>query len=569
MENVVSGIVASTGISIGKAYIFEKTKFEIDKNTVSDEDKESHKDRIQTAILNHLKELDETNFENEAQREVASAHKELIQDPYLIDSVYGKIDNENLNCEQALSQTISEMVMMIEMLDDEYLKERAADYKDVGEQLMYKLKGINPKTLSNLSENVIIISEELTPSDTSIMDRNHIDGFVMDLGGKTSHVSIIAQTLSIPAVVGCKDATLRIKDGDFIILDAINGNVILNPSTEEIEKYNLIIKNLNEENNRLEELKFKRAVTKDEKEVDVVCNIGNIEDLSIGIEDGAEGVGLFRTEFLYMQGSDFPSEETQFQAYKKVAEKLGDKPLIIRTLDIGGDKGLSYYKFPHEENPFLGWRALRISFDKEDIFRSQLRAILRASYYGNVKILLPMIISVNEIEKVQNYIKKYKEELKEEGLKFDENIEVGIMIETPASVILAGDLIKKCDFFSIGTNDLTQYLLAVDRGNEAVSHLYNYFNPAVLRSIKMVIDASHEAGKWTGMCGSMASDTKATYLLLGMGLDEFSSVGSQIGKIKDIILNSNYKEAVEFSNKILKMESLEEIELMLKEINEK
>lgn len=569
MENVVSGIVASTGISIGKAYIFEKTKFEIDKNTVSDEDKESHKDRIQTAILNHLKELNETNFENEAQREVASAHKELIQDPYLIDSVYGKIDNENLNCEQALSQTISEMVMMIEMLDDEYLKERAADYKDVGEQLMYKLKGINPKTLSNLSENVIIISEELTPSDTSIMDRNHIDGFVMDLGGKTSHVSIIAQTLSIPAVVGCKDATLRIKDGDFIILDAINGNVILNPSTEEIEKYNLIIKNLNEENNRLEELKFKRAVTKDEKEVDVVCNIGNIEDLSIGIEDGAEGVGLFRTEFLYMQGSDFPSEETQFQAYKKVAEKLGDKPLIIRTLDIGGDKGLSYYKFPHEENPFLGWRALRISFDKEDIFRSQLRAILRASYYGNVKILLPMIISVNEIEKVQNYIKKYKEELKEEGLKFDENIEVGIMIETPASVILAGDLIKKCDFFSIGTNDLTQYLLAVDRGNEAVSHLYNYFNPAVLRSIKMVIDASHEAGKWTGMCGSMASDTKATYLLLGMGLDEFSSVGSQIGKIKDIILNSNYKEAVEFSNKILKMESLEEIELMLKEINEK
>lgn len=569
MENVVSGIVASTGISIGKAYIFEKTKFEIDKNTVSDEDKESHKDRIQTAILNHLKELNETNFENEAQREVASAHKELIQDPYLIDSVYGKIDNENLNCEQALSQTISEMVMMIEMLDDEYLKERAADYKDVGEQLMYKLKGINPKTLSNLSENVIIISEELTPSDTSIMDRNHIDGFVMDLGGKTSHVSIIAQTLSIPAVVGCKDATLRIKDGDFIILDAINGNVILNPSTEEIEKYNLIIKNLNEENNRLEELKFKRAVTKDEKEVDVVCNIGNIEDLSIGIEDGAEGVGLFRTEFLYMQGSDFPSEETQFQAYKKVAEKLGDKPLIIRTLDIGGDKGLSYYKFPHEENPFLGWRALRISFDKEDIFRSQLRAILRASYYGNVKILLPMIISVNEIEKVQNYIKKYKEELKEEGLKFDENIEVGIMIETPASVIVAGDLIKKCDFFSIGTNDLTQYLLAVDRGNEAVSHLYNYFNPAVLRSIKMVIDASHEAGKWTGMCGSMASDTKATYLLLGMGLDEFSSVGSQIGKIKDIILNSNYKEAVEFSNKILKMESLEEIELMLKEINEK
>ena len=306
--------------------------------------------------------------------------------------------------------------------------------------------------------------------------------------------------------------------------------------------------------------KFKEAITKDDRKVEVACNIGNLEDLELGLKDGADGVGLFRTEFLYMDSNEFPSEEKQFEVYKKAAERLEGKPLIIRTLDIGGDKSLSYFEFPKEENPFLGWRALRICFDKEEVFRDQLRAILRASAYGNVKILLPMVISVEELERVNELLDKYMKELSDENIEFDANIEVGVMIETPASVFIAEELIQHCDYFSIGTNDLTQYILAVDRGNENISHLYNNYHPAVLRAMKKVIDASHKAGKWTGMCGSMASDTKATYLLLGMGLDEFSSVGSKISKIKNTVLNANYREAEDFANKILSMSRVSEIE---------
>ncbi|MDO4778876.1 MAG: phosphoenolpyruvate--protein phosphotransferase [Tissierellia bacterium] len=567
MKNIVRGISASKGIVMGKAYLFEKVKFEISQETVSNELKEEEKGKIRTAIFDYVNDLKNRDFSNDSEKSVAEAHIELIQDPYLVDTVDSKIDSLNYNVEKSLSETISEMVMMMESLDDEYLKERASDYKDVGEQLMYKLKNIIPKTLEKLEDEVIVISEELTPSDTSTMDKKKVLGFVMNLGGKTSHVSIIAQTLSIPAIVGTKNATDCIKHGDFLILDANEGQVIVNPDEKIIEEFNVKIKELENEKKRLDNIKFEKAVTKDGRKVEIACNIGNIEDLELGLKDGAEGVGLFRTEFLYMEAENFPSEEIQFQAYRTVAEKLEGKPLIIRTLDIGGDKGLSYFDFPTEENPFLGWRALRIAFDEIDILKAQLRAILRASAFGNVKILLPMIISVEEIAKVQEYIKKFKQELDEENIKYDPNIEVGIMIETPASVLVARDLIEECDFFSIGTNDLTQYILAVDRGNDVVSHLYNHFNPAVLKAIKTVIDASHDAGKWTGMCGSMASDTMATYLLLGMGLDEFSSVGSQIGKIKDIVRSSDFENAKHFAEEVLKLRTLEEIESKLEEAN--
>lgn len=567
MKNIVRGISASKGIVMGKAYLFEKVKFEISQETVSNELKEEEKGKIRNAIFDYVNDLKNRDFSNDSEKSVAEAHIELIQDPYLVDTVDSKIDSLNYNVEKSLSETISEMVMMMESLDDEYLKERASDYKDVGEQLMYKLKNIIPKTLEKLEDEVIVISEELTPSDTSTMDKKKVLGFVMNLGGKTSHVSIIAQTLSIPAIVGTKNATDCIRHGDFLILDANEGQVIVNPDEKIIEEFNVKIKELENEKKRLDNIKFEKAVTKDGRKVEIACNIGNIEDLELGLKDGAEGVGLFRTEFLYMEAENFPSEEIQFQAYRTVAEKLEGKPLIIRTLDIGGDKGLSYFDFPTEENPFLGWRALRIAFDEIDILKAQLRAILRASAFGNVKILLPMIISVEEIAKVQEYIKKFKQELDEKNIKYDPNIEVGIMIETPASVLVARDLIEECDFFSIGTNDLTQYILAVDRGNDVVSHLYNHFNPAVLKAIKTVIDASHDAGKWTGMCGSMASDTMATYLLLGMGLDEFSSVGSQIGKIKDIVRSSDFENAKHFAEEVLKLRTLEEIESKLEEAN--
>lgn len=563
MKNYLTGIIASSGIAIGKAYIYEKTKIDVNKTLINNEDISANIKKIDQALHDYSKELGEQVGSTVEIQAVIDAHKELVLDPYLKDTIHSKIEDKNYSADYALQQTIEEMVSMMLMLDDSYMRERALDYKDIGEQLMYKVKEIIPKSLANLEEEVIVIAEELTPSDTSTMKRNFVLGFANDLGGKTSHTSIIAQTLSIPAIVGMKDVTKQIKDGQMLILDAIEGKVFIDPDEETLDEYQARKQDLEQEQKRLEQIKDKAAVTLDNRQIEVVCNIGNLEDLEIGLEGGAEGVGLFRTEFLYMESNAFPDEERQFKSYKAAAERLEGKPLIIRTLDIGGDKSLPYFEFPKEENPFLGWRALRISFDLEQVFRTQLRAILRASAFGNVKILLPMIISVEEMIYVQELVKKYKEELTRENQAFDPNIELGVMIETPASVFIAQELIEHCDFFSIGTNDLTQYILAVDRGNEKISKLFNNYHPAVLRAIKHVIDASHEAGKWTGMCGGMASDIHATYLLLGMGLDEFSAVGSQIGRIKDIIVNANYEEAKAYADRVLSLGTVSEVEKMI------
>lgn len=560
MTNIKNGIGSSEGIAVGKIYLLEKEEIIVSADTIDDSAKEEEISRAKEAFQAYTKDLESINVDNEVQQEVITAHLSMLDDPFLVESVENKINSENRNAEYALKTSIEEMVVMMESLDDPYLKERAADYKDIGEGLLYKLTGREKADLSNLPENTILVAKELTPTDTSNMDKESVIGFAMDLGGKTAHVSIIAQTLGIPALVGMKDISAAVKTGDFAILDAFEGKVILDPSEEEKNHYLQRFKEIQEEKERLDKGKFDKAVTTDGRSVEIVTNIGNIEDLDLGLSQGAEGVGLFRTEFLYMENDHFPTEEEQFAVYKEAAGKLKEKPLIIRTLDIGGDKALSYFDFPEEENPFLGWRALRICFDMPEIFRAQLRAILRASAFGNVKILLPMVISVEEVKKVNKYLDQYKSELKEEKIEFNENIEVGIMVETPASAIIASDLIKYVDYFSIGTNDLTQYVLAADRGNEKVSDLYNTYNPAVLRSIKMVIDASHEAGKWTGMCGGFAGDTKATKLLLGMGLDEFSAPASSIPRIKETIKNTNFKEAEEYANTILEMETTEEIE---------
>lgn len=565
MTKSKKGIGSSDGIAVGKIYLLEKEEVEVTSEKITEEAKEKELKRVSEAFESYTRDLENSNVDSEIQKEVITAHLSMLEDPFLTESVENKITGENQNAEYALKTSVDEMAAMMESLDDPYLKERAADYKDIGEGLLYKLAGKEKADLSNLPKNTILVAKELTPSDTSNMDKDSVIGFAMDLGGKTAHVSIIAQTLGIPALVGMRDISKNVQTGQDAIIDAFEDKMILDPDESEKNEYLERSKRIQEEKDRLDKGKFDKAVTLDGHTVEVVTNIGNMEDLSLGLSQGAEGVGLFRTEFLYMENDHFPTEEEQFNVYKEAAEALKDKPLIIRTLDIGGDKSLSYFDFPEEENPFLGWRALRICFDKPEIFRAQLRAILRASFYGNVKILLPMVISVEEVKKVNSYLEELKSELDIEGLEYNKNIEVGIMVETPASALIAGDLIKYVDYFSIGTNDLTQYVLAADRGNEKVSNLYNTYNPAVLKAIKMVIDASHKAGKWTGMCGGFAGDTKATKLLLGMGLDEFSAPASSIPKIKETIKNITLEEAKIFAEEIMKIETTGEIEGRIKE----
>ncbi|MFO3664748.1 phosphoenolpyruvate--protein phosphotransferase [Anaerococcus sp. ENR0831] len=567
MNTRYEGIKASNGIAIGTIYLFNREEVTIDESKIEENLIENEKNRVETSINDYISELDNTEGANEAQINIANAHKELLQDPYFSDTINSKIENELKNSEMALNETVNEMVEIMSQIDDEYLKERASDYKDIGYQLMYKLKGIKPKDLSLIEKNSIVISKELTPSDTSNMNKENVAGFATDLGGKTSHTSIIAQTLDIPALVGMQDISTKVQGGEKAIIDGDEGVIILNPSEDLIADYESKIKVQKEKQERLKEVKDKEAITKDGKKVEVAANIGNIEDLKIAIENGCDGVGLFRTEFLYMENDHFPTEEEQFEVYKEATEMLGQKPLIIRTLDIGGDKGLDYFTFPVEENPFLGYRAIRLCLDREDIFRTQLKALVRASAFGNLKIMIPMVINISEFKRTLEIIEEIKSELDQNGVEYNKNLEVGIMIETPASVFMADQFIKYVDFFSIGTNDLSQYTLAVDRGNENISDLYSNYNPAVLRAIKHVIDQSHKAGKWTGMCGQFASDTQATKLLLGLGLDEFSASASKIAEVKDTIIKSHQKEEEEFAISLLDIETPEEVEEKVKEHN--
>lgn len=567
MNTRYEGIKASNGIAIGTIYLFNREEVTIDESKIEENMIENEKNRVETSINDYISELDNTEGANEAQINIANAHKELLQDPYFSDTINSKIENELKNSEMALNETVNEMVEIMSQIDDEYLKERASDYKDIGYQLMYKLKGIKPKDLSLIEKNSIVISKELTPSDTSNMNKENVAGFATDLGGKTSHTSIIAQTLDIPALVGMQDISAKVQGGEKAIIDGDEGIIILNPSEDLITDYESKIKVQKEKQERLKEVKDKEAITKDGKKVEVAANIGNIEDLKIAIENGCDGVGLFRTEFLYMENDHFPTEEEQFEVYKEATEMLGQKPLIIRTLDIGGDKGLDYFTFPVEENPFLGYRAIRLCLDREDIFRTQLKALVRASAFGNLKIMIPMVINISEFKRTLEIIEEIKSELDQNGVEYNKNLEVGIMIETPASVFMADQFIKYVDFFSIGTNDLSQYTLAVDRGNENISDLYSNYNPAVLRAIKHVIDQSHKAGKWTGMCGQFASDTQATKLLLGLGLDEFSASASKIAEVKDTIIKSHQKEEEEFAISLLDIETPEEVEEKVKEHN--
>ncbi|EGC82395.1 phosphoenolpyruvate--protein phosphotransferase [Anaerococcus prevotii] len=565
MTERYEGIKASGGLAIGNLYLFSREEVVVDDRKIREEEADDEFNKVKDSINAYIDQLSNNEGASEAQKNIAAAHTELLSDPYFTDTIESKIKNELKNSELALDETIKEMVEIMSQIDDDYLRERASDYKDIGLQVMYKLKKITPKDLAHLDKNSIVISKELTPSDTSNMDKEAVVGFATDLGGKTSHTSIIAQTLDMPALVGMGDISTKIKGGEKAILDGNEGLLIVNPSQEEIDNYTALIKEQKEKKERLKLIKDKEAVTKDGKKIEVSANIGNLEDLKIAIENGCDGVGLFRTEFLYMQSSEFPSEEKQFEVYKEATQMLGDKPLIIRTLDIGGDKGLDYFEFPKEENPFLGYRAIRLCLDKKEMFKDQLRALVRASAFGNLKIMIPFVVNINELKEARNMIEEIKKELDQEGIAYNKDLDVGIMVETSASIIMADKFIKYADFFSIGTNDLTQYTLAVDRGNENIADLYSNYNPAVLRAIKHVIDISHEAGKWTGMCGAFASDTEATKLLLGLGLDEFSGSSAKIAEIKDTIINSDQNKESEFAAKAIDCESTEEVESLVKE----
>lgn len=567
MSQKYQGIKASSGYAIGKVYLFTREEIIVDSKKISEDTVDAEYKKVQDAIKSYVDELRNLENPTEAQQNIAFAHIELLQDPYFSDTIEAKIKNELKNKEQALDETIKEMVEIMSALDDAYLKERASDYQDIGYQVMYKLKGIKPKDLSNLDANSIIISKELTPSDTANMDKEAVVGFATDLGGKTSHTSIIAQTLDMPALVGMADVSTKLKGGEKAIIDGYEGFLIIDPSQEELSKYESLIKEEKEKKERLRSIKDEKAVTKDGKHIEVSANIGNLEDLRLAIENGCDGVGLFRTEFLYMESDGFPTEEHQFEVYKEATQMLGEKPLIIRTLDIGGDKGLDYFKFPVEENPFLGYRAIRLCLDKVDIFKTQLRALVRASAFGNLKIMIPFVVNINELKESLDLIEEIKKDLDKEDIAYNKDLDVGIMVETSASILMADKFIKYADFFSIGTNDLTQYTLAVDRGNENIAHMYSNYNPAVLRAIKHVIDVSHQAGKWTGMCGAFAADTEATKLLLGLGLDEFSGSSAKIAEIKDTILKSSLKEEENFANKAIDLELTEEVEELVKEHN--
>ena len=567
MNTKYEGIIASNGIAIGTIYLFNREEVVVDETKIDENMVDDEKNRVKSAIDDYISELNNTEGANEAQINIANAHKELLQDPYFSDTIDAKIVNELKNSELALNETINEMVEIMSQIDDEYLKERASDYKDIGYQLMYKLKGIKPKDLSLIEKGSIVISKELTPSDTSNMNKENVVAFATDLGGKTSHTSIIAQTLDIPALVGMQDISEKVEGGEKAIIDGDQGIIIIDPSDDVVAEYENKLKEQNEKRERLKEVKDKEAITTDGKKVEVSANIGNIEDLKAAIENGCDGVGLFRTELLYMENDHFPTEEEQFEVYKEATQMLGEKPLIIRTLDIGGDKGLDYFEFPVEENPFLGYRAIRLCLDREDIFITQLKALIRASAFGNLKIMIPMVINISEFKRTIELIDDIKKEFDQNGVDYNKELEVGIMIETPASVLMADKFIKYVDFFSIGTNDLSQYTLAVDRGNENISDLYSNYNPAVLKAIKHVIDESHKAGKWTGMCGQFASDTQATKLLLGLGLDEYSASPNKIAEVKDTIIKSNQKDEEEFAIKLLDLETPEEVEEKVKEHN--
>lgn len=564
----MKGIGTSSGIALGKVLIYEEPKITVEENKAKDIDREIA--RLNKAIGRAVEEIQQLyvrTLENvgEDEAEIFNAHKMMAEDPEFIEGVKSKIRDEKVTAEWAVKQVAEEYISIFENIEDEYLRERALDLKDVSQRLLRILLGIESMDLSILKEECIIVAEDLTPSDTAQMNKDMILGIVTELGGTTSHTSIIARSLEIPAIAGVEDIIGTVKNGDIIIIDGSKGTITLEPSKKDIEAYKTKKKEQEDFRFKLQEMRGKGSISKDGTKVEIAANIGNHRDLNSVIENDGEGVGLFRTEFLYMDNNRLPTEEEQFKAYRFVAEGLEGKPVIIRTLDVGGDKDIPYMNLPKEMNPFLGYRAIRLCLDRTDIFKTQLRALLRASAFGNIKIMFPMISNIEEVRLAKRQLEEAKEELTKENIEFNPNIEVGIMVEIPAVAIHSDIFAKEVDFFSIGTNDLIQYTVAVDRGNQHISKLYNQYHPSVLKLIKMTIENGHKEGIWVGMCGEAAGDEKLIPLLLAMGLDEFSMNPSSMLKARYIIKNTSKEEIEPMLDKILSLPTAEDVERFIDE----
>ncbi|NEF67125.1 phosphoenolpyruvate--protein phosphotransferase [Staphylococcus aureus] len=563
MSKLIKGIAASDGVAIAKAYLLVEPDLTFDKNEKVT-DVEGEVTKFNSAIEASKVEL--TKIRNNAEVQLGAdkaaifdAHLLVLDDPELIQPIQDKIKNENANAATALTDITTQFVTIFESMDNEYMKERAADIRDVSKRVLSHILGVELPNPSMIDESVVIVGNDLTPSDTAQLNKEFVQGFATNIGGRTSHSAIMSRSLEIPAIVGTKSITQEVKQGDMIIVDGLNGDVIVNPTEDELIAYQDKRERYFADKKELQKLRDADTVTVDGVHAELAANIGTPNDLPGVIENGAQGIGLYRTEFLYMGRDQMPTEEEQFEAYKEVLEAMNGKRVVVRTLDIGGDKELSYLNLPEEMNPFLGYRAIRLCLAQQDIFRPQLRALLRASVYGKLNIMFPMVATINEFREAKAILLEEKENLKNEGHDISDDIELGIMVEIPATAALADVFAKEVDFFSIGTNDLIQYTLAADRMSERVSYLYQPYNPSILRLVKQVIEVSHKEGKWTGMCGEMAGDETAIPLLLGLGLDEFSMSATSILKARRQINGLSKNEMTELANRAVDCATQEEV----------
>jgi phosphotransferase system enzyme I (PtsI) len=561
----IKGIPAAGGISIGPAYKIGREEIIVPKQAIRDEDIPIQIQLFEEALIKTRKELlglQKKISEDIGQdaAEIFDAHLLVLEDRMLIEEVILRLKKEHLNVAYIFSEVLKKYIDVFSKIEDEYLKERISDINDVGRRILKNLLGRERKSLEDLKERVIVVAHDLSPSDTAAMHKKHVSGFVTDIGGKTSHTAIMAKSLEIPAVVGAQDATLKIKTGDNLIIDGSMGLVIVNPENKTLANYRKLEEKFEELSKKFVSLKKLPAQTIDGKRIEIVANIELPAEISAVKQYGAEGIGLYRTEFFYMNRKDLPTEEEHYQAYKYVAEAMKPYPVIIRTLDLGGDKFISQFEVPHDMLPFLGWRAIRFCLARPDIFKVQLRAILKASVHGKLKLMYPMISGIEELQQAKKMLEEAKGELRKQGFAFDENIQAGAMIEVPSAAMTADLLAKECDFFSIGTNDLIQYSLAVDRTNEKIAYLYEPAHPAVLRLIKNVVEAAHNSGIWVGMCGEMAGEPALAVILLGLGLDEFSMPAFLIPEVKHIIRSLSLEEARAFAEEALKLSTGTEVE---------
>lgn len=566
MVEMLKGIAASDGVAVAKAYLLVQPDLTFSKTTV--EDTAAEASRLDDALAKSTEELQQIREKaaqslGEAEAQVFDAHLMVLSDPEMVGQIKQNINDNSVNAESALKEVTDMYISMFEAMEDNaYMQERAADICDVAKRILAHLLGVTLPNPSMINEEVVVVAHDLTPSDTAQLDRNFVKAFVTDIGGRTSHSAIMARSLEIPAIVGTKEITAKVKEGDMLAVNGIEGDVIVDPTAEQKAEFEKIGAEYAAQKAEWEKLKNAETVTADGKHFELAANIGTPKDL-VGVHNnGGEAVGLYRTEFLYMDSPDFPTEDDQYEAYKAVLEGMEGKPVVVRTMDIGGDKELPYLQLPHEMNPFLGYRALRISLSEQgdEMFRTQMRALLRASVHGNLRIMFPMVATLKEFRAAKAIFEDEKQKLLNEGVEVSDTIQVGIMIEIPAAAVLADKFAKEVDFFSVGTNDLIQYTMAADRMNERVSYLYQPYNPSILRLIKNVIDAAHAEGKWAGMCGEMAGDQTAVPLLVGMGLDEFSMSATSILKTRSLMKRLDTTKMAELADRALKeCDTMEEV----------